>query len=184
MTRVSLVLLLACLASPAVVHAHADHHHDEVLLSVAQDGTELVVELHAPGAVLVGFERPPRDAREQGALNSAIAALKQPAAWLVPNADARCVEESTSVKQEGFGATGAAQDFDHGGHGGHDAHRHAEIRATYRYRCGAPARLQNLDIRLAQRYPRIKRMRVDMVLPDRQEQRSLSGSSTRLVLRP
>lgn len=181
MIRVSLVLLLTCLASPAVVHAHADHHHDEVLLSVAQDGTELVIELHAPGAVLVGFERPPRDAREQGALDSAIAALKQPAAWLVPNADAHCTVESASVKQDGFGAADPAPGSTHGGR---DSHDHAEIRATYRYRCGVPARLQNLDIRLAQRYPRIKRMRVELVLPDRQEQRSLSGSSTRLVLRP
>jgi hypothetical protein len=181
MTRVSLALLLACLASPAVVHAHADHHHDEVLLSVAQDGSELVVELHAPGVALVGFERPPRDAREQGALTSAVTTLKQPAAWLIPDADARCVVESASVKQEGFGAAGPAQGS---AHDGHDSHGHAEIRATYRYRCGAPSRLENLDIRLAQRYPRIKRLRVELVLPDRQEQRSLSGTSTRLVLRP
>lgn len=142
-------------------------------MELAQEGTKLSIELHAPGEALLGFERAPRNQEEKAAMAATLNDLRQPDAWLVMDSRAQCTLASASVQTTGF------DEKDH-----KQAHGHAEIRASYRYDCKASAQLRTIDIGLSKRYARVKHIRVDMVLPSHQGSQALSAGSTRLVLRP
>lgn len=162
-----------CVGAALSMHAHAAHRHGELTMELAQEGTKLSIELHAPGEALLGFERAPRTQEEKAAMAAALNDLKHPDAWLAMAARAQCALTSASVQTTGFDEKDRKQ-----------AHGHAEIRASYRYDCKASAPLRTIDIGLFKRYARVKHIRVDMVLPGNQGSQSLSAGSTRLVLHP
>ncbi|MFA0012439.1 DUF2796 domain-containing protein [Vibrio lentus] len=94
--------------------SHEAHVHGKVEVNIAQDGQELLVEVTAPGADVVGFEHAPETAEQKKAFEQAIAQLNKPEELFGFN-NASCTLKFKSV-------TNTLED-DHDDHEGHD---HAE----------------------------------------------------------
>ncbi|WP_215407301.1 zinc uptake protein ZrgA [Vibrio gigantis] len=94
--------------------SHEAHVHGKVEVNIAQDGQELLVEVTAPGADVVGFEHAPETAEQKKVFEQAIAQLNKPEELFSFN-NASCTLKFKSV-------TNTLED-DHDDHEGHD---HAE----------------------------------------------------------
>ncbi|MDH5932922.1 zinc uptake protein ZrgA [Vibrio splendidus] len=94
--------------------SHEAHVHGKVEANIAQDGQELLVEVTAPGADVVGFEHAPETAEQKKVFEQAIAQLNKPEELFGFN-NASCTLKFKSV-------TNTLED-DHDDHEGHD---HAE----------------------------------------------------------
>ncbi|WKY57791.1 DUF2796 domain-containing protein [Vibrio sp. SNU_ST1] len=94
--------------------SHEAHVHGKVEVNIAQDGQELLVEVTAPGADVVGFEHAPETAEQKKVFEQAIAQLNKPDE-LFSFKNASCTLKFKSV-------TNTLED-DHDDHKGHD---HAE----------------------------------------------------------
>ena len=97
--------------------SHEAHVHGKVEVNIAQDGQELLVEVTAPGADVVGFEHAPETAEQKKVFEQAIAQLNKPEELFGFN-NASCTLKFKSV-------TNTLED-DHDDHEGHEGHDHAE----------------------------------------------------------
>ena len=99
--------------------SHGAHVHGQVEVNIAQDGQELLVEVTAPGADVVGFEHAPETAEQKKVFEQAIAQLNKPDELFSFN-NANCTLKFKSVTNTLEG--------DHDEHEGHDHkdHNHAE----------------------------------------------------------
>ena len=165
-SRLALSLLIAL---PALASAHGAHVHGIATLDVALDGEQLTAHLEMPGDTLVGFERPPADDAERAKLAEAKAVLSSPPRWIAPSLDAGCALTANTLDASGFAAA----------HGGH-----ADVDVELAWRCAVPARLDALDVLLFGHFPRLERVTVNLVLPDRQDTRVLTPGATRVRLAP
>ncbi|CAH7081004.1 Zinc-binding protein [Vibrio chagasii] len=94
--------------------SHGAHVHGQVEVNIAQDGQELLVEVTAPGADVVGFEHAPETAEQKKVFEQAIAQLNKPNELFSFN-NANCTLKFKSVSN--------TLESDHDEHEGHD---HAE----------------------------------------------------------
>ncbi|WP_260261009.1 zinc uptake protein ZrgA [Vibrio intestinalis] len=109
---------------------HDAHVHGEVEFNIAQDGHELLVEITAPGADVVGFEHAPQNDEQKKALEQAEAHLNNANSVLLLASSAQCKLEHKSVthtlgqdEHEGHDHDKHDHDDDHEGHD-HDKHDH------------------------------------------------------------
>ncbi|UXI01032.1 DUF2796 domain-containing protein [Photobacterium sp. TY1-4] len=111
-------------------YAQADHHtyrqhdahvHGVVEMNLAQDGQEVLLEITAPGADVVGFEHAPETPAQQQALKDAIRQLKQTNTLLALTPAAHC--QLTDVRVEET-LTNAHDDHDHESHNEHEHAQH------------------------------------------------------------
>ncbi|MFA0508638.1 DUF2796 domain-containing protein [Vibrio sp. 10N.222.54.C2] len=97
--------------------SHDAHVHGQVEVNIAQDGQELLVEVTAPGADVVGFEHAPKTAEQKKVFEQAIAQLNKPEELFSFN-NASCTLKFKSVANTLEGG--------HDDHEGHEGHDHAE----------------------------------------------------------
>ena len=110
--------------------ATADHHfrqseahqHGVVSWHIAQADHEVMIEIHAPGSDLVGFEHAPKNDVQQKLINQSLDALAAPAQLLQFNAEAKCQLEEESISQTLGGLTKNEEHHDHDKHHNHDKH--------------------------------------------------------------
>ncbi len=135
--RFPIVLLL--LSSPVFAGETREldaHEHGVGALNIAVDGTTIAMELHAPGADIVGFEYEATSAEDRAAIDAAVAALAKPLDLFVFPAAAECNVTQASAALE---TDEAHEDHDHDAHehddhghedhaeeGGHDDHGHED----------------------------------------------------------
>lgn len=126
--------IAACclLAGAASAQAPHQHGHGAVNIVIEQDRVE--IELHAPGADVVGFERPPQTDAERQILSLAKAALQQPLTLLTLPAAARCTVQDAVVAAEGMEE-------------GAPAGAHAEFEAAWMLRCVDISALRTFDFK-------------------------------------
>ena len=126
-------LLLGTLATTTSASAeeafrqHGAHVHGIVELNIAQDGQDLLMEITAPGADIVGFEHAPASTEQQQALEAAISQLKQADALFTFTPSAKCRLTEALVTETLTTHGGHDHDaHDHDSHAGHDhdAHDH------------------------------------------------------------
>ncbi|OIQ24694.1 DUF2796 domain-containing protein [uncultured Vibrio sp.] len=98
---------------------HDAHVHGHVEFNIAQDGDELLIEVTAPGADVVGFEHAPQNDQQKEALASAIKTLEDTNNIFTLNASANCHVEFKSVTH----TLGSGEHDDHHNHD-HDKHDH------------------------------------------------------------
>ncbi|MDK9739365.1 DUF2796 domain-containing protein [Vibrio sp. D404a] len=101
--------------------SHDAHVHGEVEVNIAQDGQELLVEVTAPGADVVGFEHAPQTPEQIATLEKATALLNQPSK-LFAFEGADCTLEFKSVTHT-LGED-EHEGHDHDDHEGHDHDKH------------------------------------------------------------
>ncbi|MGF1826526.1 DUF2796 domain-containing protein [Vibrio splendidus] len=104
--------------------SHEAHVHGKVEVNIAQDGQELLVEVTAPGADVVGFEHAPETAEQKKVFEQAIAQLNKPEELFGFN-NASCTLKFKSVTNT---LEDDHDDHDHaeGEHDDHEGHDHAE----------------------------------------------------------
>ena len=100
--------------------SHGAHVHGQVEVNIAQDGQELLVEVTAPGADVVGFEHAPESAEQKKVFEQAIAQLNKPDELFSFN-NASCTLKFKSVTNTLEGDHDEHEGHDHAEHG-HDDH--------------------------------------------------------------
>lgn len=113
------VLLLSVAAVSAEETRQLDsHEHGVGQLGIAFDGGQIAMELHAPGADIVGFEYAAQSSADRAAVDAAVATLARPLDLFSLPAAAGCsvVEASASLESEA----------DHDGHDDDDHEAHEE----------------------------------------------------------
>ena len=193
--------LLAC-AALAEQHGehreHTAHEHGRGTLDIVVEGEELVMELRIPGVNVVGFEHAPRDDAEREAVRQALVPFGDAASLLVLPAEAEC-----EVEEAKAGIPGMAHEDDHEEHGHeaeeHGAHEdeeheghepdsvseaHSELRATWRFHCHEPGRLDAFEVRLFEHLLDAEEIAVRVVTPVAQLATELRPDSTLVELSP
>ncbi|CDT27989.1 zinc uptake protein ZrgA [Vibrio coralliirubri] len=107
--------------------SHDAHVHGQVEVNIAQDGQELLVEVTAPGADVVGFEHAPETAEQKKVFEQAIAQLNKPEELFSFN-NASCTLKFKSVANTLEGNHDDHEGHDHAehDHDDHKDHDHAE----------------------------------------------------------
>lgn len=161
MPRISGPMAIALFAISGVLPAQADtrgtapHLHGQGTIQLIADGTELAIDLTAPGADLFGFEHSPHSPEEISISEDVLRRLAEPLALFVP--DAACTVISTDIDAGALAHSEAEEDHDHGDdhdHGGD----HANLHAQYRFECDRP--VQRLDLAYCQAFPAIELLAV------------------------
>lgn len=146
-------------------HAAEAHVHGEATLSVAIDGGTLTLMLETPTDSLVGFEHAPHTARERTAVAKMKQTLERPAALFVPSPAAAC--KPAGVKLESTLFEPAHADHDHDAHKHDHDHEagHADLDGEFVFRCARPDALRDLEVRLFDAFPRLKKLKVEIAGP-------------------
>ncbi len=158
--------LIAVIATSSVAEDSREldaHEHGVGELNIAVDGDTIAMELHAPGADIVGFEYEAKSAEDRAAIDSAVATLAKPLDLFVLPAAAECSVTQASAaleSEEGHDAHDhkeyaegeAHEDHDHEEHAehGHDDHgdeeaSHTEFHAEYILTCGNADALSGIE---------------------------------------
>ena len=164
-------------------HGHGAHEHGHGHLNLVLDGNQLMIELQAPAADLVGFEHAARSDEEKAQYAKALARLQQPDALFRLDPAAGCTltrQEINAAKEE------HDHDHDHEKADGdqddhhHDEAGHADMGAMYTYTCETPAKLTGLEATLFAVYPSLEKLSVQGILPNGQTAAELTPSAYQL----
>ena len=166
--------LVACFAASA--HEPGAHVHGAAELRVTVDGNELDIELESPLDNVLGFEHAPRTDKERGAVRAMALKLRQAQNLFEPTAAAQCTLssvqlESAALAPELLGEPKPAQP-----EAKKDEDGHADLDASFGWRCAAPEKLTGMDVRLMQAFPGLRKLTVQVVGPRGQSSTVLSPS--------
>lgn len=161
---------LLCMSRPAI--AAKAHEHGAVTLDVAVEAAEVSLAVEMPLDSLLGFERAPRTPAERQAAAAALAKMRDGGALFRFDAAAQCTLASAKVEAPVLepAAKPAA------------AGEHADLDASYVFRCAQPARLATLEVLLFDAFPRVDRIAVQAVLPHGQHKAVLRRAARVLRL--
>ena len=163
-----LLASLVTLAAPTLpAHAGKAHVHGEGKLEVIIDRDAITINLELPMDVAVGFERAPKSEKEKAALSAAQKLLGDTAAMVVPTAAAGCTALPAKVTLPSFSATQ-----------GDDAH--ADIDASYVFRCARPTALKTIETGIFKNFKRLYRLEAQRVGPTGQGKQRLTPKSPAL----
>jgi hypothetical protein len=101
---------------------HDAHVHGHVEFNIAQDGQDLLVEITAPGADVVGFEHAPKTDAEKAAIADATAKLNNVNSILTIPAAANCKLVEAHIENTLEKGEHHDEHKDHDDHKGHDHH--------------------------------------------------------------
>ncbi|WP_339388978.1 zinc uptake protein ZrgA [Vibrio caribbeanicus] len=166
---------------------HSAHVHGHVELNIAQDGKELLMEISAPGADVVGFEHAPKNSEQKHQLENAITTLKDVNNLFAFPASAGCVALNQSVAHTLEGGDDHDK-HDHNEHKHHDEHDHdkhdqyehkhhdehdhdehnghGEFNIEYSYTCSNISALKNIETQWFKHFSNTKSITVNWLSPD------------------
>lgn len=173
----SVLLPCALVATGAMAHddhdhggefeQHGVHEHGKVTFNVALEGQELVVELDAPAANVIGFEHAPRTEAEK-------AKVRDRATWLQAGQElitfpvaAACRFREAKLEAPQW----------------QEAESHADYELRLTYRCDRPQRLEWLQLSLLGGLQEVHEARVNLLTPSRQGSETVKSAETRIKLR-
>ena len=164
------IALIMLLSSGTVFAQHAAHEHGVAELRVALAGNTLQIEFESPLDNLVGFEHAPRSDAERMVLTKAVETLRSAESIVTLPAAAACVVTHTELEQPFAEASAAAESG------------HAEISVTHTFQCATPGALSALEVRLFERFPRIRSLRAERASPAGQAASKLTPKQRMLSL--
>lgn len=152
-------------ASADGMHAHGKHVHGEVTVNIALEGRTLALEIDAPAAQTLGFEKSPRDDRERAAVKAVDDWFRSGRNMLgvPPAAGCRLTKAEFTPPKLGGG--------------------HADYRGSYLFDCAAPQALAWVEIWALRRMQGLEKAEVNLVTPAGQRQETLRGGAVRVTLR-
>lgn len=202
----AIALLLTAIAPVCQAGQTGAHVHGVANLEVAVDGATVSIALHSPLGNLSGFEHTPRNENERRQIRTMAARLHQADTLFALTPAAQCRPESSLLESATLepallsatppATTGkqtrpvspsqtrshAAHEHDHAhDNHPHTADSHAELDATWRFRCAAPHALQGMDLQaLFRAFPGIRQLDAVVAGPRNQSGSRLSPGMTRL----
>ena len=143
------------------------HEHGVGELNIAIDGKTVAMELHAPGADIVGFEYAATSAEDRAAIDAAVAILAKPLALFVLPAAAACSVVMASAGLESDDDHDDHDDHkdhdDHDNHDDHDGASHTEFHAEYRLTCGNTDALTGIDFAYFSTFQNARELEVQII---------------------
>ncbi|EJR0678405.1 DUF2796 domain-containing protein [Vibrio parahaemolyticus] len=197
-------LSLSTVATAEEYRQHSAHVHGHVEFNIAQDGSDLLLEVTAPGADVVGFEHAPENAEQEKTLQHAVATLEDSNALFAINPQAQCEIEEVHVEHslggqheehehhdhEGHDHEGHDHDehahHDHDGHEGHDHSEHSdhgEFTVQYRFHCAQVGELSHIQTDWFNQFPSTESVNVNLFTDTTQSATSLTKSNTQIAIK-
>lgn len=165
---VATLTLLAALTVAANARAATGHSHGVGALEVSIENAQIAIDLELPLDSMTGFEHAPKNDKEKAALAEAERRLKDAAATFIPTPEAGCTVTSVKVSvpyADGKTASGG---------------EHADIDASYVFRCANPAALKGIETRLFKHFTRLYRIEARRIGPEGQGATRLSAKQPTL----
>ncbi|WP_025542875.1 zinc uptake protein ZrgA [Vibrio parahaemolyticus] len=195
-------LSLSTVATAEEYRQHSAHVHGHVEFNIAQDGSDLLLEITAPGADVVGFEHAPENAEQEKTLQRAVATLEDSNALFAINPQAQCEIEEVHVEHslggqheehEHHDHEGHDHDehahHDHDGHEGHEGHDHSEhsdhgeFTVQYRFHCAQVGELSHIQTDWFNQFPSTESVNVNLFTDTTQSATSLTKSNTQIAIK-
>lgn len=180
---------------------HEAHVHGQVELNIAQDGSDVLIEITAPGMDVLGFEHAPSNAQEKALLNQSIEHLEKASSILILNPEAECelTKAHASVghheheddhhhddhDQHHNEANHEHHDDAEHNHHDHDADEHAEHSAfdiEYQYSCNHISELTELDLNWFKFFKNTHEIKANIFTDHVQTSATLTPSNTKAKL--
>ncbi|EGQ8123645.1 DUF2796 domain-containing protein [Vibrio parahaemolyticus] len=197
-------LSLSTVATAEEYRQHSAHVHGHVEFNIAQDGSDLLLEITAPGADVVGFEHAPENAEQEKTLQHAIATLEDSNALFAINPQAQCEIEEVHVEHSLGGQHEEHEHHDHEGHDHdehahhdhdkheHDSHEghyhsehsdHGEFTVQYRFHCAQVGELSRIQTDWFNQFPSTESVNVNLFTDTTQSATSLTKSNTQIAIK-
>ena len=155
------------------------HEHGIGALNIAIEAPLVVMEFHAPGADIVGFEYAAKSDADLAAISAALKTLEAPLDLFVLPKAARCAVQAVQVELESDADHGANEedhqghddkhDHKHEDHGDHDEQKHAassghtEFHAEYSLICSNIEALTQIDFAYFEVFPNSKQVALQLI---------------------
>ena len=155
------------------------HEHGIGALNIAIEAPLVVMEFHAPGADIVGFEYAAKSDADLAAISAALKTLEAPLDLFVLPKAARCAVQSVQVELESDADHGANEedhqghddehDHKHEDHNDHDEEKHAassghtEFHAEYSLICSNIEALTQIDFAYFEVFPNSKQVALQLI---------------------
>ncbi|MBE4298101.1 zinc uptake protein ZrgA [Vibrio parahaemolyticus] len=197
-------LYLSTVATAEEYRQHSAHVHGHVEFNIAQDGSDLLLEITAPGADVVGFEHAPENAEQEKTLQHAVATLEDSNALFAINPQAQCEIEEVHVEHSLGGQHEEHEHHDHEGHDhdehahhdhdkhehdGHEGHDHSEhsdhgeFTVQYRFHCAQVGELSRIQTDWFNQFPSTESVNVNLFTDTTQSATSLTKSNTQIAIK-
>ncbi|HCG6695152.1 zinc uptake protein ZrgA [Vibrio parahaemolyticus] len=190
-------LSLSTVATAEEYRQHSAHVHGHVEFNIAQDGSDLLLEITAPGADVVGFEHAPENAEQEKTLQHAVATLEDSNALFAINPQAQCEIEEVHVEHSLGGQHEEHEHHDHDehahhdhdGHEGHEGHDHSEhsdhgeFTVQYRFHCAQVGELSHIQTDWFNQFPSTESVNVNLFTDTTQSATSLTKSNTQIAIK-
>lgn len=197
-------LSLSTVATAEEYRQHSAHIHGHVEFNIAQDGSDLLLEITAPGADVVGFEHAPENAEQEKTLQHAVATLEDSNALFAINPQAQCEIEEVHVEHSLGGQHEEHEHHDHEGHDhdehahhdhdkhehdGHEGHDHSEhsdhgeFTVQYRFHCAQVGELSHIQTDWFNQFPSTESVNVNLFTDTTQSATSLTKSNTQIAIK-
>ncbi|TON95064.1 zinc uptake protein ZrgA [Vibrio parahaemolyticus] len=197
-------LSLSTVATAEEYRQHSAHVHGHVEFNIAQDGSDLLLEITAPGADVVGFEHAPENAEQEKTLQHAVATLEDSNALFAINPQAQCEIEEVHVEHTLGGQHEEHEHHDHEGHDhdehahhdhgkhdhdGHEGHDHSEhsdhgeFTVQYRFHCAQVGELSHIQTDWFNQFPSTESVNVNLFTDTTQSATSLTKSNTQITIK-
>ncbi|EGQ9520165.1 DUF2796 domain-containing protein [Vibrio parahaemolyticus] len=197
-------LSLSTVATAEEYRQHSAHVHGHVEFNIAQDGSDLLLEITAPGADVVGFEHAPENAEQEKTLQHAVATLEDSNALFAINPQAQCEIEEVHVEHSLGGQHEEHEHHDHEGHDhdehahhdhdkhDHDSHEghdhsehsdHGEFTVQYRFHCAQVGELSRIQTDWFNQFPSTESVNVNLFTDTTQSATSLTKSNTQIAIK-
>ncbi|CAI2314688.1 TPA: DUF2796 domain-containing protein [Vibrio parahaemolyticus] len=197
-------LSLSTVVTAEEYRQHSAHVHGHVEFNIAQDGSDLLLEITAPGADVVGFEHAPENAEQEKTLQHAVATLEDSNALFAINPQAQCEIEEVHVEHSLGGQHEEHEHHDHEGHDhdehahhdhdkhehdGHEGHDHSEhsdhgeFTVQYRFHCAQVGELSHIQTDWFNQFPSTESVNVNLFTDTTQSATSLTKSNTQIAIK-
>ncbi|EHZ2643586.1 DUF2796 domain-containing protein [Vibrio parahaemolyticus] len=192
-------LSLSTVATAEEYRQHSAHVHGHVEFNIAQDGSDLLLEITAPGADVVGFEHAPENAEQEKTLQHAVATLEDSNALFAINPQAQCEIEEVHVEHTLGGQHEEHEHHDHEGHDhdehahhdhdGHEGHDHSEhsdhgeFTVQYRFHCAQVGELSHIQTDWFNQFPSTESVNVNLFTDTTQSATNLTKSNTQIAIK-
>ncbi|HHG3393768.1 TPA: DUF2796 domain-containing protein [Vibrio parahaemolyticus] len=197
-------LSLSTVATAEEYRQHSAHVHGHVEFNIAQDGSDLLLEITAPGADVVGFEHAPENAEQEKTLQHAVATLEDSNALFAINPQTQCEIEEVHVEHTLGGQHEEHEHHDHEGHDhdehahhdhdkhdhdGHEGHDHSEhsdhgeFTVQYRFHCAQVGELSHIQTDWFNQFPSTESVNVNLFTDTTQSATSLTKSNTQIAIK-
>ena len=173
----ALFLALSLAAASAPTFAHKAHAHGAAKLNVVIDGDDVTIALETPLINLISFERAPRNDKEREEAKSMAAVLQNAEALFLFPQDAQCRLKSVQLEASAIAAELGAAAAKKPRAAKDD---HNDLDAEFSFTCQNSAALNQIEVRLFQPFPQMKRLDASLVTPKRQKATRLAPRNNRL----